>query len=214
MPLVCFEGPSAVGKTTLARQLANTLGATVISEVAMLFSRPADPPPTWYFERQVERWQQASSAARSSDLVILDGDPFQPFWYNWAYHSVGWEALDTLVAFYEPQLRNGTIGFPDRYLLFMASEQRLRERRAGDTTRQRRGFEHHLGFVQPQQSYFAALQIWQPERVRMIVSADWEATLERTHVAVQDVPPPLTHSLAIDCFDTLVAWLRTHEPNE
>ena len=56
MPLVCFEGPSAVGKTTLARQLANTLGATVIPEVAMLFSRPADPPPTWYFERQVERW--------------------------------------------------------------------------------------------------------------------------------------------------------------
>jgi thymidylate kinase len=214
MPIVCFEGPSAVGKTTMAQRLAHTLGAIVIPEVNMLFSRPADPPPTWYFERQVERWQQATTALQSTDLVILDGDPFQPFWYNWAYHYVGWEPLDTLVAFYESQIRMGTISFPDRYLLFTASERDLRERRATDTTRQRRGFEHHLGFIRSQQTYFAALQTWQPERITMIASTDREATLGRITAALQQVPPPLTQTTAVSLFHTLIGWLRTHEPNE
>ena len=123
MPIVCFEGPSAVGKTTMARHLTRTLGAMVVPEVNMLFSRPLDPPSMWYFERQVERWQHAMTAAQSTALVILDGDPFQPFWYNWAYHYVGWESLDSLVAFYEPLIQKGTISFPDRYLLFMVDRR-------------------------------------------------------------------------------------------
>jgi thymidylate kinase len=214
MPIVCFEGPSAVGKTTMAHLLAHTLGAVVIPEVAMLFSRPVDPSPTWYFERQVERWQQAMTKGQSADLVILDGDPFQPFWYNWAYHYVGWEELDTLVAFYESQIRKGTLSFPDRYLLFTANERALRERRATDTTRQRRGFEYHLGFIQPQQTYFAALQMEQPDRVRTITSTDGEATLRLIPAALERVPPPLTHTSAMDLFHTLIGWLRTHQPSQ
>lgn len=214
MPIVCFEGPSAVGKTTMAQHLARTLGAMVIPEVNMRFSRPANPTPTWYFERQVDRWQHALTSVPATDLVILDGDPFQPFWYNWAYRYVGWEPLDTLVAFYEPHIRMGTISFPDRYFLFTASERALRERRATDTTRQRRGFEHHLGFIQPQQTYFAALQTWQPEHVTMMASTDGEATLGRLTAALQHVPPPLTHTTAIRLFHRLIGWLRTHEPDE
>lgn len=126
MPIACFEGPSAVGKTTMAQRLVHTLGAVVIPEVALLFACPADPPPTWYFERQVERWQQAMTAGQSGDLVILDGDPFQPFWYNWAYRYVGWQPLDTLVAFYAPQLQKGTINFPaeDRAIALVRPEHR------------------------------------------------------------------------------------------
>ena len=211
MPIVCFEGPSAVGKTTMAQHLARTLGAIVVPEVNMLFSRPTEPPPMWYFERQVDRWQHALVSLQSTDLVILDGDPFQPFWYHWAYRYAGWEPLDSLVAFYEPQIQMGTISFPDRYLLFTASERDLRERRATDTTRQRRGFEHHLGFIQPQQTYFAALQAWQPERVRMITSTDREATIGQLTAALQDVPPPLTHTTAVRLFDKLIGWLHSHE---
>ena len=212
MPIICFEGPSAVGKTTLAQRLADTRDAIVIPEVNLLFSRPSDPSLTWYFERQVERWPLALAAAQSHELVILDGDPFQPFWYNWAYRYTGWAALDALVAFYEPQIVQGALSFPDRYLLLAANEQQLRERRAADATRQRRSFEYHLGFVGPQHAYFAALQQSQPERVVMIASADRETTLERTQTALQDVPPPLTLSQSLSVFHTLVAWLRTHEP--
>jgi hypothetical protein len=127
---------------------------------------------------------------------------------------LGWQPLDTLIAFYEPQLRKGTISFPDRYLLFTASERALRGRRATDTTRRRRGFEYHLGFIQPQQTYFAALQMWQPERVRMIASTDAEATLRRITAALEHVPPPLTQTGAVDLFDTLIGWLRTHQPSQ
>jgi predicted transcriptional regulator len=123
------------------------------------------------------------------------------------------EQLDALVEFYEPQLEQGAIGLPDRYLLLAASQQQLRERRAADAMRQRRNFEYHLGLILPQQNYFAALQQSQPERVVMIAPADQEKTLEKAQTALQDVPPPLTPSQSLGVFHTLIAWLRTHEPS-
>jgi hypothetical protein len=56
MTIVCFEGRSAVGKTTAARFLSASSGIEVVPEVAAVFERP-DEPADWYLERQVERWQ-------------------------------------------------------------------------------------------------------------------------------------------------------------
>ena len=85
MPIICFEGASAVGKTALSEYLRDNLNAFVIPEVYLLFQRTPDEPKFWYFERQIERWQLAEKASKNYEIVILDGDPFQPVWYNWAY---------------------------------------------------------------------------------------------------------------------------------
>ncbi|HEY8560173.1 MAG TPA: AAA family ATPase [Pyrinomonadaceae bacterium] len=78
MPIICFEGASAVGKTTTSNALRDERGARVVPEVNQLFARPENEPAEWYFERQVERWRIARERSRRGALVVLDGDPFQP----------------------------------------------------------------------------------------------------------------------------------------
>jgi hypothetical protein len=51
MPILCFEVPSAVGKTTAAWALAEGEGAKVVPDVDALYERPENEPPEWYFER-------------------------------------------------------------------------------------------------------------------------------------------------------------------
>lgn len=48
MTIICIEGPSAVGKTTLARALAERIGAVAVPEVNQLFPRPPDEEPNWF----------------------------------------------------------------------------------------------------------------------------------------------------------------------
>ena len=85
--IICLEGASAAGKTTLSGAIAERTGAGVIGEVWTLFERPSPEPPLWYLERQVDRWRLAVESAAKHGLAILDGDPFQPLWYGWALVS-------------------------------------------------------------------------------------------------------------------------------
>ncbi len=39
----------------------------------------------WYFEREIERWELACEQDGTDRLIILDGDPYQPVWFNWIY---------------------------------------------------------------------------------------------------------------------------------
>ncbi|HEY9650862.1 MAG TPA: AAA family ATPase, partial [Coleofasciculaceae cyanobacterium] len=96
MPLICLEGASAVGKTTTSKALAERYGAYIVPEVNQLFQPPTPEPIYWYFERQVERWTLAQSQLKNHDLVVLDGDPFQPLWYNWAFDFVDCQPLSVL----------------------------------------------------------------------------------------------------------------------
>lgn len=125
MPIICFEGASAVGKTTTAENLEAKCGAFVVPEVNLLFERPEDASAEWYFERQVGRWSIAQEQSKTHRLVILDGDPFQPLWYAWANNFVGWQSLDFMKSFYKAKIQNKTIGFPDLYFVFGASEVEL-----------------------------------------------------------------------------------------
>ena len=209
MPILCFEGPSAVGKTTTATALEANDGAHVVPEVNLLFERPEDESPAWYFERQAERWALATEAARRHRLVILDGDPFQPLWYNWAYDYAGWQGLDFMEAFYRPRLVRGEIGLPDRYVVFGASEVALRERKESDRTRRRRGFETHLRFIGPQRRYFEAMRSFAPGRVRFL---DARTVGESVREVRAEAESAEAERQPVALFDHLTQWLRQHRP--
>lgn len=210
MSIICLEGPSAVGKTTISQELASQ-GAYVVPEVNALFTRPKEDTPTWYVERQVERWQIARQESHRHPLVVLDGDPFQPLWYNWAYRFVGWQDLDALEGFYRPYLVRRELNFPDRYFLLKASIENLRLRKAGDLTRQRRRFETHLQFIAPQRRYFLTMQSLAPERVTVL---DAQSVADSVHRIKTMAVNLSAEKRPVDIFDMLVQWLRTHSAAE
>ena len=207
MPIVCLEGPSAAGKTTAASTLAADAAVHVVPEVNALFERPADERREWYFERQVDRWAHAAEAAHDHRLVILDGDPFQPLWYNWAYGFPGWRGLDFMEAFYRPRLVRGEMNFPDRYFLFVVSEKALRGRKEADRTRQRRGFDAHLRFIEPQRRYFEAMRAFSRDRVRLLDAQSVSASARTIRVEAREA---VAAQRPVELFDYLIRWLGSH----
>lgn len=210
MSIICFEGASAVGKTTTANRFKTICSAFVVPEVNLLFERPKNEPPEWYFERQVERWQIAQEQSNSYRVVILDGDPFQPFWYCWAYNFVGWQSLDFMEHFYQRKIQNKTLGFPDRYFIFSTNEAELRKRKEADATRQRHGFETHLRMIESQRRYFQAMQEFSPNRVRFFEAKTIETNVEFIQKNISD----LANSDEIEdgnLFSKMVEWLQENE---
>lgn len=100
MPLICVEGASAVGKTTTCRALSKRYNAYHIQEVNALWrNRPNPEPLFWYFEKQVERWAIAQEKLKDYEIVLFDGDLFQPMWYNWSYNfSLFNQSLETITS--------------------------------------------------------------------------------------------------------------------
>lgn len=210
MVVLCFEGPSAAGKTTTARAFGAAGDAFVVPEVNELYARPENESPDWYFERQVERWSLARQQSQSHPLVILDGDPFQPLWYNWAYDFAGWQDLEFIERFYRPRIRDGTIRFPDLYIIFSASEAELRRRKEADASRRRRGFEKHLRMIEPQRRYFRAMQDVSPHRVLFLQAETIEANMgfiRRSATALTGQNEDEQDRL----FDKMLGWLRANK---
>ena len=118
--IICLEGPSAVGKTSTCQALANRMGAVIVPEVNALFSRPNPEPEYWYLQRRVKRWDLACQASAKNSLAVLDGDPFQPFWYNWSFGFDGYQGMDHLSTFFRPLVASGHLQYPDRYFLLSA----------------------------------------------------------------------------------------------
>ena len=207
MPIICFEGASAVGKTTTAAKFESEYGAVVVPEVNQLYDRPENEPAEWYFERQVERWSIAREQSKLHSLVILDGDPFQPLWYCWAYDFVGWQSLNFMERFYKPKVLNQTIKFPDLYFIFSIDEDELRRRKQNDATRQRHGFEPHLKMIEPQRRYFETMQKFAPNRVRFLRAETIDTNIEFVQKSVaglienNEIKPE-------KLFDQIMEWLR------
>ena len=207
--IICLEGPSAVGKTTTCAALAEQSNAYVVPEVNALFVRPAEASPNWYLECQAARWEIAQAQQKQNSLVVLDGDVFQPLWYNWAYEFAGWQDLEALSQFFRPRVEAGLLGFPNCYIRLSVNEEELRRRKEADQTRTRRNFDSHLKLIQAQARYFNALSRLAPGMVRQIEAESVEANLR----SIQDriAAPASSPVNALSLFDGLIDWLRSNK---
>jgi deoxyadenosine/deoxycytidine kinase len=168
MTIICLEGASSIGKTTTCRQLTEQVNTYVVPEVNFLFQRPNPEPENWYLDRQVERWTIAQEKQKSYDIVLLDGDMFQPIWYNWIYKDQLPQSLPFLKTFYINKMKQGRIGFPDAYIHLSIHTQELRKRKENDLTRKRGNFEKHLRLIEPLQQYFHTMNTLSPNLVHFV----------------------------------------------
>ncbi len=210
MPIICFEGASAVGKTATANFLKNNYSAFVVPEVNQLFARPSNAPAEWYLERQVERWAMAKEQQQFYQLVILDGDPFQPFWYNWAYAYADLQSLEPIKQFYQPKLQKKTFGFPNMYFVLSASETKLRQRKLSDSSRTRKNFEKHLKFIEPQHHYFQTLKTFSNHLVYFLEASTIKVNVE---VVLEHISNTGNHNNidSLDLFTQMVQWLKENK---
>lgn len=207
--IICLEGPSAVGKTTTCAALAEQVGAFVVPEVNALFARPVEASPNWYLECQAARWEIAQRQQEQHGLAVLDGDLFQPLWYNWAFASAGYQDLEALSRFFRPLIEAGLIGFPDYYFCLMTSENELRRRRDADETRTRRSFDAHLKLVQVQPRYFGAMSRLAPGMVHFVEAESAETNLRSIS---GKLAAPISNSVdALSLFDHLIEWLQSNK---
>lgn len=190
MTVICLEGPSAAGKTTLAAAISSNDGAAVVPEVNQLFDRSGDEPWHWYFDRQVDRWRKARQAADDGGLAILDGDIFQPLWYGWTYGYSEGASLSEMLDFYLPLLDQGVVNAPDQYFVLECSESELRRRSAGDGTRTRRNFNRHLSLVRSQRAYFDELSRLVPGLVCWLPMSDVESSVHAVSSELARLPQP------------------------
>jgi hypothetical protein len=205
MPIICFEGASAVGKTSLSKYLSENFNAYVIPEVNLLFQRTPDEPKFWYFEKQVERWELAVKASKNYQIIILDGDPFQPLWYNWAYNFDVLQPLESTAEFYREKLVEGKIAFPGKYFILTANNDDLRNRKISDTSRTRKNFERHLRFIKPQLAFFSFIKSINNDLVEFIENHEIEKTAATVINSVPLEHPNQDSSLAL--FDAAIIRL-------
>jgi thymidylate kinase len=213
MPLLCLEGASAVGKSTTCRELEQRYNAYIIHEVNVLFKRPENPSTYWYFERQVERWKLAQEKLKNYELVIYDGDIFQPLWYNWSYdfHIYG-QTLEFISNFYLEQIQKRNIGFPDGYFLLYNDESELRRRKENDSTRGRGNFEKHLQFIEPQKRYFEIMNVYIPNFVHFIKADTVGQNVKSIFEKVSELPHT-EENYSLKLFNYLIDWLYHNKPN-
>lgn len=208
MPIICLEGASGAGKSTTSRELMKRWDAYIVPEVNELFKRPLVMPENWYFERQVERWKIAQEKIQQHEWVVLDGDVFQPFWYNWSYNfEVFGQSLEEISDFYRPHVENGALGYPDHYFLLQVDVAELRKRKENDVTRRRGNFEKHLKVIEPQKRYFQELDRQIAGFVDFIVAAEVQKNVERI---VDARGASFDHQNSLELFDGMIGWLKTN----
>ena len=186
MPIVCLEGPSAVGKTTLARRLAVECGAAVVPELSGAEGAPPIPESAdWFADRHAERWLEARRLdADGAPFTVIDTDPRKGLWYNPVFADAGWSGVRLVADAYRARMLAGRLGVPDRYVLLSATVEQLFARRAGDPTRARRGFEGNLRLVDALPRWFAELARFAPGLVTVLDTSDADALVPAVlHVA-------------------------------
>jgi hypothetical protein len=186
----------------------------VVKEVIELFEIPENESTEWYLERQVERWFIANEKLKTHELVLLDGDIFQPLWYNWCYGFTQDRTLALLNNFYRKHLLNHTIDFPDSYIVLCTNETELRHRKEIDRTRKRINFDKHLSFIEPQLHYFNAISHVVKGYVHIHEAKSIQNNVDYIISNKQSFVKPNENSFSLELFDLLINWLKTNKPKD
>jgi hypothetical protein len=212
--MISIEGAPGVGKSTTAAALREG-GGFVVPEVNQLFAKPRPEPATWYYERQVARWEMAVFGASRGQLALLDGDPFQPLWFPWIYASEGWPQDPSAAGFFRDRIAAGQMGVPDLYVFVHVAEAERRERMIARELKHGRTPEAALAktlryarMVEPQRRYFEALEENFPGWVLALETTSIGATVTAIRQAAPASPPvdPLR------AFDFIARWLAATRP--
>ncbi|WP_410984694.1 AAA family ATPase [Bacillus cereus] len=212
MTLICLEGASGIGKTTTCRRIAELYNAYVIPEVNFLFQRPNPEPENWYLERQVERWQIAQEKLKSYDVVLFDGDIFQPIWYNWIYQGEFPQTLPFLKEFYVNRMKRKHIGFPDVYIHLSTSETELRKRKEKDIARRRSNFEKHLSLIEPQKQYFQYMNTVSPHVVHFVDAVSIEENVKNIFEILSNLNNEKQHHYDVPLLENVMDWVMNSSP--
>jgi hypothetical protein len=191
----------------LAAALTAHAGAAVIPELDASDAPPIAESAEWFVDAHAAQWRRACELAVRAPLVILDGDPFKGLWFNWVFTDHGWPGVEAQTVRHREHLEDGTLAFPDLYVLLLATEEQLRERRAGDRTRTRRNHHMHLRLIDPQRRYFEELQAVDPARVQMVDTTSRDALVPSILAAVHALPAGAREPVGL--FEHLARWVRT-----
>lgn len=135
-------------------------------------------------------------------LVILDGDPFQPVWYNALFPLVSRVSYVSMLEFYRSHLVKEALGWPAGYLILSAPVAELRKRKEGDQRFRRRNFEAHLALVDYLPAYFGRL----PKE--LVTFQDAESVEGNANALLQMSRKKTKQSDAVAIFDEITAWVK------
>jgi hypothetical protein len=170
--IIVVEGPSAVGKTTLLRQLP---ASHVISEdwVALGF-----PPEQWPnldtpagqafgVRASSHRWKLLCDVEHQFGSAYADTDPLKLYYqFALALHGTRSRAqLQTTFDYCRHALETEQLGFADTVVFLRASPATLRSRKQQDASRQRRRFDLHVELIDAFAHYYALLEQIRPGTV-------------------------------------------------
>ena len=200
--IICFEGASGIGKTTLCKLFSNSFN--VVPEANSLFEKSGNDSKYWYYDKQIERFNLIKRSNRKS---ILDGDPFQPIWYNWVYkYPTNYLSQIEINNFYKEKLLKGEIEFPDKYIIFQVDEAILRDRKVKDKTRLRRHFEKHLELIEPQKRYFEFINQNTGIEVDFINFTELNDTKKEVESTIRDSKKIIKDDVKI--FEQISSWIK------
>jgi deoxyadenosine/deoxycytidine kinase len=208
--ILTFEGAPAVGKSTVSANLHKLHGSYVVPEVNKLFGKENRESDLWYYQKQVERWKIATSNKKENKLVILDGDVFQPIWFNALFSEENWGNFDNIVEFYRPMVVTHKILFPSGYVYFHVGEELRSEREFERSTALGRSHEsivkkivRYSKLATFQERYFSNLSNEFPGLVFFLESKDITISTQTINSYSK------SHNYdGIDIFEHIVLWCR------
>lgn len=158
----------------------------------------------------MERWQIAIEKQNEYELVILDGDIFQPLSYNWCFDfKIYNQSLELIYDFYQKEIMKDRIMFPDKYFYLHTDHSNLLYRKENDKTRKRRNFDKHFKILEPHQRYYEALNSFELQLVHLVNANSID---ENIKIILQHLPTSTTYQDSGILLDNITNWLKKNKP--